>query len=144
MKLFTTYFLISIALLFSLSGLLEAQPVIGMSKEELKVFMKEKHRGFRLDNSVVKQRFNYLKYVNGLRTRTRIFYFSEEDICKTSKQVCEYGEFDRIKWLLRNSWGFAVGIYVGERYRSGDPHQAGVVLYSERSKKELSGNKRSP
>ena len=104
MKLFTPYILISIALFFSLNGLLEAQTVICMPKEELKVFMKEKHRGFRLDNSVVKQRFNYLKYVNGLRTRTWIFYFNEEDICKTSKQVCDYGEFDKMMTELNGSY----------------------------------------
>jgi hypothetical protein len=104
MKLFTPYLLISIALLFSLNCLLRAQTVIDMPKEELKVFMKEKHRGFRLDNSVVKQRFNYLKYVNGLRTRTWIFYFSEDDICKTSKQVCDYGEFDELLIELNNSY----------------------------------------
>ncbi|TFH27699.1 MAG: hypothetical protein E4H10_02985 [Bacteroidia bacterium] len=103
MKPFTAYFLISIALLFSLNGLLEAQSMIGLPKEELKVFMKENHRGFRMDNSVVKQRFNYLKYVNGLRTRTWIFYFNEEDICKSSKQVCDYGEFDEMLLELNGS-----------------------------------------
>jgi len=91
-------------LLFVLNGLLHAQPVIGMSKEEVKVFMKDKHKGFRLDNSVVKQRFNYLKYVNGLKTRTWIFYFTEEDLCKTSKQVCAYGEFDEMMTELNSAY----------------------------------------
>jgi len=104
MKLFTPYSLIIIALLFSLNGLLRAQTVIDMPKEELKVFMKEEHKGFRLDNSVVKQRFNYLKYVNGLRTRTWIFYFNLEDICRTSKQVCDYGEFDEMLTELNRSY----------------------------------------
>jgi hypothetical protein len=104
MKRFTPYFLICVALLFSLNGLLEGQSVIGMPKEEVKVFMKEKHRGFRLDNTVVKQRFNYLKYVNGLRSRTWIFYFNEDDHCKTSKQVCDYGEFDEILAELNKSY----------------------------------------
>lgn len=66
--------------------------------------MKEKHKGFRLDNAVVKQRFNYLKYVNGLRTRTWIYYFSEEDLCKTFKQVCDYGEFDEVMTELNDSY----------------------------------------
>lgn len=104
MKISSPYILISAALLFSLNGLLKGQTVIDMPKEEVKVFMKAKHKGFRLDNSVVKQRFNYLKYVNGLRTRTWIFYFSEEDICKTSKQVCDYGEFDEMMTELNDSY----------------------------------------
>jgi len=104
MRHFIPYFLISAALLFSLNGPLKGQSMIDMPKEELKVHMKTKHRGFRLDNSVVKQRFNYLKYVNGLRTRTWIFYFTEEDICKTSKQVCDYGEFDELQAELNGSY----------------------------------------
>ncbi len=104
MKRFSSYFLVTAALLFALNGLLMGQNVIGMSKEEVKVFMKDKHRGFRLDNSVVKQRFNYLKYVNGLRTRTWIFYFTEKDLCKTSKKVCDYGEFDDIMSELNESF----------------------------------------
>jgi len=96
MKRFLPYMLVTCALLCSFSCTLNGQSVIGMTKEEIKVYMKEKHRGFRLDNSVVKQRFNYLKYVNGLRTRTWIFYFTDKDLCKTSKKVCDYSEFDDI------------------------------------------------
>ena len=35
--------------------------MIDLSKEEVRVLMKEKHRGFRRDNMVVNQQFNYLK-----------------------------------------------------------------------------------
>jgi len=104
MRLFLPYVFFCAALLFSMNCMLDAQPVIGMTKEELKVYMKEKHKGFRLDNSVVKQRFNYLKYVNGLRTRTWILYFDDNDVCKTSKQVCEYGEFDEMMTELNSSY----------------------------------------
>jgi len=104
MKGLIPYLLVTCALLLPLSRQLGAQSVIGKTKEEIKVFMKEKHRGFRLDNSVVKQRFNYLKYVNGLRTRTWIFYFTEEDLCKTSKIVCDYSEFDDIMGELNEAY----------------------------------------
>jgi len=98
------HMIICAMLLFSLNSLLVAQPVIGMTKEEVKVYMKDKHKGYRLDNSVVKQRFNYLKYVNGLRTRTWIFYFTTEDLCKTSKQVCAYGEYDEMMTELNSAY----------------------------------------
>lgn len=96
--------LVTCALLFFLNSALKAQSVIGKSKEEIRVFMKEKHKGFRLDNSVVKQRFNYLKYVNGLRTRTWIFYFTDKDLCKTSKKVCDYSEFDDVLSELNKAY----------------------------------------
>ncbi|RLD96079.1 MAG: hypothetical protein DRJ29_00915 [Bacteroidetes bacterium] len=70
--------------------------MIDLTKEEVRVMVKEKHMEFRRDKSVVNQRFNYLKYVNGLRTRTWIIYFTDEDICRSSKLVCEYGEYDEV------------------------------------------------
>jgi hypothetical protein len=89
--------LLLIACLLSLTnGLLKGQSMIDLTKEEVEVMVKEKHREFRHDNAVVNQRFNYLKYVNGLRTRTWILYFTDEDICRSAKMVCDYGEFDEV------------------------------------------------
>ncbi|RLD53782.1 MAG: hypothetical protein DRI97_12780, partial [Bacteroidetes bacterium] len=34
--------------------------------------------------------------VNGAKTRTWILYFTDEDICKTSKLVCDYSDFDDV------------------------------------------------
>jgi hypothetical protein len=78
------------------AGPLKGQPMIGMTKEEVLVNVKNSHREFRRDNSVVKQSYNYLKYVNGLKTRTWILYFTDEDICRSTKMVCDYGEFDEV------------------------------------------------
>jgi len=70
--------------------------MIDLTKEEVRVIVKDKHMEFRRDKSVVNQRFNYLKYVNGLRTRTWIIYFTDEDICRSTKLVCDYGEYDEV------------------------------------------------
>ena len=70
--------------------------MIDLTKEEVRVIMKEKHKGFRRDASVVNQQFNYLKYVNGLKTRTWILYFTDEDICRSTKLICDYGEYDEV------------------------------------------------
>lgn len=89
--------IITVIVLFS--GILlpvQAQTMVGLSKEEVIVRMKKEHREFRKDNSIVKQRFNYLKYVNGMRTKTWIIYFTDEDICRTSKLVCDYGDYDKM------------------------------------------------
>jgi hypothetical protein len=75
---------------------LRGQRMIDLTKEEVSVLVKDNHKEFRRDKSIVNQRFNYLKYVNGLRTRTWIIYFTEDDICRSTKLVCDYGEFDKV------------------------------------------------
>jgi len=95
-----------IILLISLAvgTMLKAQSMIGMTKSEVKEIVKKQHRDFRNDNTIVKQRFNYLKYVNGMRTKTWILYFTDEDICKTSKLVCDYSEFNEMLEDLSTSY----------------------------------------
>jgi hypothetical protein len=76
--------------------ILYGQSLIGMPKDRVKALVEMEHKEFRRDNSVVKQQFNYLKFVNGAKTRTWILYFTDEDICKTSKLVCDYSDFDEV------------------------------------------------
>ncbi len=73
---------------------LEARPWLGCPRRKYSAAVKKDHREFQKDDSVIKQHFNYLKYVNGSRTKTWIIYFTDEDICKTSKLICDYSEFD--------------------------------------------------
>ena len=68
--------------------------LIGMTKEDIKELVKREHRDFATDNSIVKQQFNYLKYVNGRQSITWIIYFSDDDICTSTKKVCDYIEYD--------------------------------------------------
>jgi len=84
--------------------MVHSQSMIGLTKEEVKAVMKKDYRGFRKDNAVVKQQFNYLKYVNMNKTRTWILYFTQEDICKTSKLVCDYSEFDDLMENFSSSY----------------------------------------
>jgi len=86
------------------AGPLKGQSMIGLTKEEVRVMVKNKHKEFRKDHSVVSQRYNYLKYVNGLRTRTWILYFTDKDICKSSKLICDYGEFDEVLEELNEAY----------------------------------------
>ena len=86
------WIILGIAIL--ISGALQAQPFIDQSKEEVKARMKEEHKDFHPDRSVVKQAYNYLKYVNNSQTITWIIYFNEQDVCTASKKVCDYSEYD--------------------------------------------------
>jgi len=111
------YRLFICGIILGFSALLNAQSMVGMSKEEVRAKVKKEHREFRKDDSVIKQRFNYLKYVNGMRTRTWIIYFTDEDICKTSKLVCDYSEYneelDKLNFAFEKTgesmWEYPVG-----------------------------------
>jgi hypothetical protein len=79
---------------FPLLGRTQEISVIGMQKEEVKLLVKKKYRKYAQDRSVVRQQFNYLKYINGSGTITWIMYFSKKDICTSTKKVCDYIEYD--------------------------------------------------
>jgi hypothetical protein len=100
----TPFLLLIVSLLSLAAGPLKGQSMIDLTKEEVLVKVKSNHREFRRDNTVVNQRFNYLKYVNGLRTRTWILYFTEEDICRSTKMICDYGEFDEVLEELNKAY----------------------------------------
>lgn len=84
------------AMILTWSGLLFGQTMVGLSKEEVIATVKKDHKEFRRDDSVIKQRFNYLKYVNGPRTKTWIVYFNDQDVCRTSKLVCDYSDYNKV------------------------------------------------
>jgi hypothetical protein len=77
--------------------------MIGRQKDEVRAIISENYKEFKRDNSVTRQQFNYLKFVNSDRTRTWILYFTDEDVCKTSKLVCDYSEFDEVMEKLSAS-----------------------------------------
>ena len=72
----------------------QAQTLIGLEKTEVMEVVKESYRDYAPDNSIVKQQFNYLKFVNNSQTITWIIYFSQDDICTSTKKVCDYVEYD--------------------------------------------------
>ncbi len=88
--------LIIVGILFAVCSAIGAQSMIGKTKLEVQEIVHKDYKRFRRDKSIVKQQFNYLKYVNGLKTKTWILYFTDNDICKTSKLVCDYSEYDNI------------------------------------------------
>lgn len=84
------------AMILTWGDLLFGQTMVGLTKEEVIATVKKDHKEFRRDGSVIKQRFNYLKYVNGPRTKTWIVYFNDQDVCRTSKVVCDYSDYDNV------------------------------------------------
>ena len=94
-----------------------AQSIIGMTKEDVKVVVQERHKKMSQDKTIVKQQFNYLKFVNRSSTITYIIYFSDDDIAKSTKMVCDYSEYDSILNNLnekyekksKNMWQYSDG-----------------------------------
>jgi len=74
----------------------KSQALIDLSKEEVKVIVKREHKDLSPDRSIVKQQFNYLKFVNRQQTVTLIVYFSKDDIAISSKMVFDYANYDLI------------------------------------------------
>lgn len=83
----------------------QSESLIGLHKEDVKEIVKKKYKDFGADNSIVKQQFNYLKYINGSQTITWIIYFSENDICTSTKKVCDYSEYDFVLEELNENFG---------------------------------------
>lgn len=82
--------------------LLQAQhdAFIGKTKEEVQAIVKTDYREFGQDNSIVRQQFNYIKYVNASQSITWIIYFNETDVCRSTKMVCDYIEYDEMQKAL--------------------------------------------
>jgi hypothetical protein len=85
-----------IGIILGACTMLEAQTLIGLSKEEVAERIQQDYREFRKDASVIRQQFNYIKYVNGIRTKTWILYFDGSDTCTSSKLICDYAELNDV------------------------------------------------
>lgn len=96
--------LIISGLLFTVCTMVYAQSMIGLSKAEVKERVRSEYQDFGKDPAIVKQQFNYLKYVNRRKTRTWIIHFTDENICKSTKLVCDYSDFDEVTANLSSSF----------------------------------------
>lgn len=114
------------AIILGLGSQVRGQTMVGLSKLEVLAAVKKDHREFHKDDSVIKQHYNYLKYVNGSRTKTWIIYFTDEDICKTSKVICDYSYFDKEVEEINDSYT-RKGEYLWEYQLDSDTIQVQVI-----------------
>lgn len=73
----------------------QGQSLIGLTKNQVEEIVRREYREFRKDDMVVRQQFNYLKYVDRRGNMTWILHFTDEDVCRISRLVCDYSEYDR-------------------------------------------------
>jgi hypothetical protein len=127
--------------ILGLGSQLNSQTMVGLTKEEVRAAVKKDHKKFRKDDSVIKQRFNYLKYVNGNRTKTWIIYFNEQDICRTSKVVYDYSYLNEVQEDLNAKYR-STGELLWEYKNQSDTIQVELLklewYFSVRERKKIS------
>jgi hypothetical protein len=88
---------ISIMALTTCLPLSSAQHFIGEKKDEVRRLMSEHVKGLFEDTSSSNPAINMIKYTDRLQNQTMIFVFDDEDNCRYSKHMCDYGLLNRMK-----------------------------------------------
>ncbi len=110
----------AVFLLLALTG--TAQDFIGMQAEEIKKQMRAGHKDFALDETTKNKVYKYLKYVDGMETRTILFFLSDENICTYYRIIYESDLYNQVvqqldSTCLKVSDTLWVQEDDGERYR---------------------------
>ena len=96
--------IIVISFLILLSGACKSQNPIGYHTDDIKKIMKETQNEFRLNDDTINEYYNYLKYENGLGTKTFLFFLSENDTCKYTKLMCDHSELKETLKMLNEKY----------------------------------------
>ena len=67
-----------------------SQPLIGMKKQEIIVYMNQSEPDFVLDNSMVNKQYNYLKYFDRINEETILCFLSDDNICTFIRRMSDY------------------------------------------------------
>ena len=84
---------ILIGILF-LQQALPAQPLIGMKKADILVYMKQNEPDFALDNAVINKKYNYLKYYDNINEETILCFLSNIDVCNLVRRMSDYSNLE--------------------------------------------------
>jgi hypothetical protein len=85
-------FKLGIIILLAFTGIrVNSQHLIGLSRKEVVSAMKE--TSFMIDRSSRNTTFNYLKYVDQSGDKTFLVFFSEGDVCTSTRLMCDYSAY---------------------------------------------------
>lgn len=70
-----------------------SQHLIGLSRDSIIGKMQETN--FVIDNTSKNTTFNYLKYVDRIEDKTFLVFFSKEDVCTSTKLMCDYSSLKK-------------------------------------------------
>jgi len=98
------YRIILISFLLLLSGAIKSQNLIGYHSDDIKKIMRETQNEFRLNDDTKNEYYNYLKYENRFGSKTFLFFLSENDTCKYTKQMCDFSELKETLRMLNEKF----------------------------------------
>ena len=107
------YILIGILFLQQASS---AQPLIGMKKADILVYMKQNEPDFALDNAVINKKYNYLKYYDRVNEETILCFLTDIDVCHLVRRMSDYSNLDltlkkldkQYKKVEKDKWVYTV------------------------------------
>ncbi len=110
-KMFLVY-----ALAYYIGYECSGQNLIGFDKSLIPGMVKKEMKGLNLDESAKNEKFNYLKFVNSIGTKTLLVFFNDKNISVSTRLICDYSELDfklaemnRVyKKTAENSWEYSV------------------------------------
>ncbi len=77
---------------------------IGMNENEIKELIAEKHRSLKLNTVTINSSYNYLKFEDGIREITVLFFLDEEDNCKAVRLMSDYSNINEITQELDKNY----------------------------------------
>lgn len=80
---------------------LRSQNLIGLPKEVIYSELLKEYPTFVRDNTFVNHSYNYLKYIDKVDEQTLLIFLSDQNICTSTKLICDYSELNSIKLKLK-------------------------------------------
>ena len=70
-------------------------------RDKIEDELKKSYPSFSRDNTFVNHTYNYLKYIDKLSEQTLLIFLSDQNICTSTKLICDYSELNNIKLKLK-------------------------------------------
>lgn len=92
------------SLLANSGSSLFSEHFIGMNKIEIAKRITEGHRSFKLNNAYVNNAYNYLKYEDGIREITALFFLDDDENCRMIRIMSDYSNLNDLEEELNNNY----------------------------------------
>ena len=77
-------------------GVIQAQNMIGLDKEEIMDEMNTRFKTFKLNTSTVNHTYKYLKYEDNINEITILFFLSDNDKCTLIRKMYDYSNINDV------------------------------------------------
>ena len=77
---------------------------IGMAKDSISSEMVKTHRSLKLNTAAINNSYNYLKYEDGIREITVLFFLDDNNTCKAIRLMSDYSNINDIEKQLNENY----------------------------------------